>query len=275
MTNNITGNLNKMRVAAATPVAYTLWLNEQSIALNTLLGKKITLTYTGDIYCTQCSRKTNKSFQQGYCFPCYRRLLACNLCMIHPEKCAYYEGKCDPNDWAHASCGQPHVVYLANSSHLKVGITRASQVPTRWIDQGATQGLPIFNVQNRYQAGIVEVALKKHIADKTNWRAMLTSDSAPQDLATKRNEILIQAGEAISVLEKKFAGDIQPLPDAILTEITYPVLQYPNKIKAFNLDKDKVITGELQGIKGQYLLLDTGVLNVRKFTGYNIELSIL
>ncbi|MDF3055166.1 MAG: hypothetical protein K0Q74_1073 [Gammaproteobacteria bacterium] len=266
------GCLKKMRVNQHIPVEYTLCLNDQHIPMNTLLGRKIALTYTGQIYCTQCGRKTNKSFQQGYCFPCYRRLLECHLCTIYPEKCAYYEGKCDPNDWAHANCGQPHIIYLANSSGLKVGITRTSQIPTRWIDQGATQGLPIFNVKNRYQSGLVEVALKKYIADKTNWRAMLCSGGIPQDLLAKREEVLKQIKDGVDELNKKFNGDIQPLPDAALTEITYPILQYPEKIQVFNLDKDKSVEGILQGIKGQYLLLDTGVINIRKFTGYEVML---
>src|ERR1700722_1856418 len=138
-----------------TPVSYYLSLAEEQIPLNQFIGKKIQLNYLGKIYCIQCGRETKKSFQQGFCFPCYRRLLECNLCIIHPEKCRYYEGKCDPNDWAHAQCGQKQIVYLANSSGVKVGITRATQIPTRWIDQGATQGLPIFSVANRYQAGLI------------------------------------------------------------------------------------------------------------------------
>ena len=121
-----------------TPVSYYLSLAEEQIPLNQFIGKKIQLNYLGKIYCIQCGRETKKSFQQGFCFPCYRRLLECNLCIIHPEKCGYYQGTCQPGDWAHAHCIQPHVVYLANTSGLKVGITRETQVPTRWIDQGAT-----------------------------------------------------------------------------------------------------------------------------------------
>jgi hypothetical protein len=269
--NSIAGHLKKMRTALENPVHYTLVLGEQSIDMNALLGKQIALKYTGKMQCVQCQRDIKKAFQQGYCFPCYRRLLECNLCTIHPEKCAYYEGKCDPNDWAHANCGQKHFVYLANSSGIKVGITRISQIPTRWIDQGATQGLPIFTVENRHQSGLVEVALKKHIADKTNWRAMLKGDNHPQDLFAKRDEILQQAKDHLNDLSHRFEGEIQALSDAEVTEITYPVLQYPQKISSFNLDKDPFVKGELQGIKGQYLMLDTGVINVRTFSGYEVE----
>lgn len=266
--------LRKMSAALHQPVQYTLHLDEQHIDINALLGKPLQLHYQGVIYCIQCQRKTNKSFQQGYCFPCYQKLLACNLCVIHPEKCRFYEGVCQSDDWAHAHCGQPHVVYLANSSGLKVGITRASQIPTRWIDQGATQGLIIFTTQNRHQAGLVEVALKAFLADKTHWQTMLKGNNSPLDLITQRDAVLTQAEAAITALMSRFPGEIQIINDAAITEIDYPVSTYPTKIKAFNFDKDAIITGTLTGIKGQYLLLDSGVINLRKFSGYHVELFI-
>lgn len=267
----ILGNLHKMTVEFNQPVQYTLTLGEETIVLNSLLGKKIQLHYNGVIHCVQCNRKTTKSFQQGYCFPCYKRLLECNLCIIHPEKCQCYEGTCKPDDWAHAHCLQPHIVYLANSSGLKVGITRG-QATTRWIDQGATQGLVIARVQNRYQSGLLEVALKNHIADKTNWQAMLKANNADHDLIAKRDEILQLAQTAINQTSQQYAGEIHLVADAEVTSIKYPVLTYPDKVKAINLDKDPLVSGTLQGIKGQYLLLDTGVLSIRKFAGYQIEL---
>lgn len=271
--NSIIGSLHKMRATYAQPIAYTLLLNQQPIALNDLLDKKISLRFIGNIHCVQCHRKTNKSFQQGYCYPCYRRLFDCNFCLIHPEKCRYYENCCDTNDWAHAQCGQKHIIYVANSSGLKVGITRDTQIPTRWIDQGATQGLAIFNVANRYQAGLIEVAFKKHIADKTNWQAMLKGEPPLQDLIQKRNDLLQIAEKEIQEIMQKFPEDIQTSTSTHITDIQYPVLHYPQKITAFNLDKNPLVEGTLLGIKGQYLLLDTGVLSIRKFSGYSIELS--
>lgn len=262
--------LYKLSALLENPVAYTLVLDNQRIPLNPLLGRKIQLRYSGNIYCIQCGRKTPKSFQQGYCFPCYRRLLSCGLCIIHPEKCRYYEGICKADDWAHAHCIQSHVIYLANSSGLKVGITRANHFVSRWIDQGATQGLIIFTVQNRHQAGLVEVALKQFVADKTNWRAMLKADNGPLDLIAKRDEILAQAQSAIDALILRFPGEIQPVTDISTIEINYPVLQYPLKIKTLDFEKDPCVSGILQGIKGQYLILDNGVLSVRKFGGYDV-----
>lgn len=271
MTNRDVGTLKKMSAELRDPVQYTLLLDGTPISLNDLLGQKIQLRYRGEIHCIRCDRKTNKSFQQGYCFPCYRRLLECGLCMIHPEKCRHYEGICQADDWAHAHCIQPHVVYLANSSGLKVGITRAHHFQTRWIDQGATQGLVIFRVQNRYQAGLVEVALKQFVADKTNWRAMLKADNQILDLASKRDDIFKQSEAVIADLMAKFPGEIQAVLDETVTHISYPVLQYPLKISTFDLDKNPVVEGVLQGIKGQYLLLDTGVISVRKYGGYGVE----
>ncbi len=267
------GILRKMSVMLQNPVQYQLRVGEENIALNALLGQRIQLRFTGLIYCIQCGRKTAKSFQQGYCFPCYRRLLECGLCIIHPEKCRYYEGTCKADDWAHVQCGQPQVVYLANSSGLKVGITRASSLTTRWIDQGATQGIAMFQAQNRLQAGLLEVALKAFVADKTQWRVMLQADSQPLDLVSKRAEVLSQSREVVDALLTRFSDEISAVIDNEITTIRYPVLQYPQKITPLNADKTPLISGILQGIKGQYLLLDSGVFSVRKFSGYEAELS--
>lgn len=271
----ITGTLRKMKSVANAPIDYYLRLNDHEIPLNEALNKTVTLHYTGEIYCIQCGRKTNKSFQQGFCFPCLRRLSECNLCIIHPERCNVEQGTCPQDDWAHAQCRQQHVVYLANSSGLKVGITRQSQVPTRWIDQGAKQAVPIFKVANRYQAGVVEVALKAFVSDRTNWRTMLKQDVASIDLLTARDELLKQAENMVNAAVTEFnEDDIIPLTDVVTTELTYPILKYPEKITSLSFEKTSVIEGRLQGIKGQYLILDTGVINIRKFSGYVIQCGV-
>ncbi len=268
----IVGNIRKMSAVFKAPVEYKLPVGSESVVLNPLVGSKIQLHYLGEIHCIQCSRKTSKSFHQGYCFPCYRKLLECDLCSIHPEKCRFYEGVCSTDDWAHSHCGQPHVVYLANSSGLKVGITRASHIPSRWIDQGATQGLVIMKVQNRYQAGVVEAALKQYVADKTNWQAMLKKAQDEMDLFQKRGEILTEAEAALHKIKDQFAQDeIKHALDEKMQSIQYPILAYPEKIKAFDLEKNPLVEGVLMGLKGQYLMLDTGVINIRKFAGYFIE----
>ncbi len=257
----ITGALKKMTTALQTPVAYYLSLNQELILLNSYLNQEIHLRYLGEIYCIQCGRKTPKSFQQGHCFPCYRRLLECNLCVIHPEKCLGLL----------THCNQPHVVYLANSSGLKVGITREAHVPSRWIDQGATQGLVIFKTQNRYQAGVIEQVLKQYVADKTKWQVMLKSHNQDLLLSEKRDEIWAQAKPILDNTVQQFPLDIESVTHAEMISIHYPILEFPQKITTFNLDKNPLVEGLLKGIKGQYLILDTGVISIRKFAGYAVE----
>ncbi len=269
------GILRKMLVMHDKPVRYELPVGEDQVSVNALLGHHLHLRHTGKIFCIQCGRKTQKSFQQGYCFPCYRRLGECNLCMIHPERCKHGEGNCTPDDWVHASCMVPHIVYLANSSGLKVGITRQSQMPTRWIDQGAIQALPIFSTLNRFQAGIVEVALKKYVADKTNWRLMLSQANAKIDLVAERDRLLQEASAAIDKVRSEFPEEsITLLNDQTVLEFLYPVIEYPEKIRVLNLEKaTSGISGRLMGIKGQYLIFNDGVMNIRKYGGYEISLG--
>lgn len=268
------GTLVKMRTETGSPVRYQLVFADQIINLNDLLGHHLHLTPTGNIFCIQCGRKTKKSFQQGYCYPCLRRLMECNMCMLHPERCIHDENVCKGDDWAHANCSVPHVVYLANASGLKVGVTRESQVPTRWIDQGAIQAIPIFSTQNRYQAGILEVAFKKFVADKTNWRTMLCNLAPKLDLLEEKNKLLQSADVAIQKVLSQFPeGAIRSLSDDAVHEFFYPVMEYPQKIKVFNLDNQGTISGHLVGIKGQYLIFDQGVINIRKYGGYEVSLS--
>ena len=148
------GQLHKMRSRLDNPVSYFMVLGEETFALNTLIGKKLTLEFLGQINCVHCGRNTNKSFNQGYCYPCFQKLAQCDSCVISPEKCHYDAGTCREPVWGDEFCMQDHIVYLANSSGLKVGITRASQVPTRWIDQGAIQALPNYKSSLKATIGI-------------------------------------------------------------------------------------------------------------------------
>ena len=221
-----------------------------------------------------CDRLTKKSYSGGYCFPCSQRLAQCDLCIMRPETCHYAAGTCREPEWGEKFCMQEHIVYLANSSGVKVGITRGTQVPTRWIDQGAAQALPIYRVKTRYQSGLVEVAFKAHVSDRTDWRKMLKSDAEPVDLHQVRQELMAACSEDIMALQTRFGeGEITPLSDESIVDIRYPVDQYPEKVKSLNFDKTPEISGLLQGIKGQYLILDIGVLNIRKFSGYQVKLE--
>ena len=263
--------LRKLKTQYHNPVEYYASVGEQSIFLNPFIGQPINLSYTGNIYCIQCGRKTKTSFQQGFCFPCFRRLQECGLCVIHPERCRVEEG-CPKDDWAHTQCDASHIVYLANGSGLKVGITRESQVPTRWIDQGAAQAIPLFHTTNRYQAGVIEVLLKKYVSDRTDWRVMLRGEAPLLDLISLREELLLKVEEELDpIIAHWNSGDIEPVNTNSVTFLSYPVLEYPHKISTLSLDQQSVIQGRLLGIKGQYLILDTGVINIRKFSGYEVE----
>jgi len=263
----ISGNILKMQVVHASPVLYSLPIGDTALALNPLLGKKITLRFAGEIHCINCQRQTKNSFQQGYCYPCMQQLARCDLCILKPELCHFHKGTCREPDWGRTNCMIEHVIYLANSSGLKVGITRHTQIPTRWIDQGAIAAIPVARVGSRYDSGRVEVALKEHFNDKTNWRDMLKNNVIEIDLVEEQARILPVLQDII----REFRDGV--IVAEAVHRFEYPVLSYPAKIKSLSFDKTPQIEGTLLGIKGQYLLFDTGVINIRKHSGYKIHLE--
>jgi len=266
------GNIQKLTTSLEVTVQYHLPIGDDRIALNPLIGNPITLSFLGEINCIACGRKTSKSFSQGFCYPCFQSLAQCDSCIVKPEQCHYFEGTCREPQWGESHCLKDHYVYLANSSGIKVGITRGTQIPTRWMDQGATQALPIYRVKNRLISGLVEVALKQHVADKTHWQRMLKGNPEPVDLAAKRDELFDTCVTEMTTILDRYAEDaLTPLTNEDEISITYPVLEYPDKVKSLNFDKTPQITGTLRGIKGQYLILDSGVLNIRKFSGYKVR----
>ncbi len=266
------GALRKMRTELTDGQArYQLVCGEQSLALNELLGQRISLSHSGAINCLHCGRKTKKSFSQGYCYPCFTKLPECDSCIMSPEKCHFHLGTCRDPSWGEQFCFQTHIVYLANSSGVKVGITRGTQVPTRWIDQGAVQALPILRVDSRLQSGLMEHLFKDQVADKTNWRTMLKGGIAPLDLKAERDRLFEASSAGMAELEQRFGLQAVQRLEAEEVTIDYPVLKYPLKVSSLNLDKTPDISGQLLGIKGQYLILDTGVINLRKYTSYEVE----
>lgn len=269
------GAISKMRIALDAPAQYSLRLNDAQYALNPLIGQTVRLEFLGSIHCTHCDRVTKKSFGQGYCWPCFSKLAQCDSCMMSPEKCHFDAGTCREPEWAQDFCMTDHFVYLANSTGVKVGITRSSQLPTRWLDQGAIQAVPIFRVATRQQSGFVEDVLRSQVADRTNWRALLKGDVEPVDLIAIREQLLERCAEPLQALQQRFGLQaIQPITDVDVLEMAYPVEAYPAKISSFNLDKKPVAEGTLIGIKGQYLLFDTGVINIRKYTSYQLSVSV-
>lgn len=266
------GALRKMAITADDEgkVHYALRLDDMALPLNGLVGKTVRLVWAGKIRCVHCQRPTNKSFAQGHCYPCFKRLASCDTCIMSPERCHYAQGTCREPAWGEQHCMAPHLVYLANSSALKVGITKPSQLPTRWLDQGATQAVPILDVDSRLQSGIVEDTLRSVLSDRTSWQAMLKGDATELDLAAKRTAVLAQFDGALNALRTQWGDSALRVRHDIPRHFHYPVLAYPSKVTSFNLDRQPIIEGQLIGMKGQYLILDGGVINLRKYAGYHV-----
>lgn len=261
-----TGCLRKMKnhYRETDSVDYHLCFGDHEIALNARIGTRLRLRYTGRIRCLNCQKPTKKTFNQGFCWRCFSTLPQADTCMVRPETCHYDQGTCRDAQWGQAHCLIPHTIYLANSSGVKVGITRQYQQITRWMDQGAIQALPILTVYTRADAGRVEMALKQYVADKTNWRTMLKGDVPDVDLAAKARELLPHVPDSVKS---------DPMPLDADVAIRYPVRRHPLKVISFNFDKNPVVEGCLEGIKGQYLIFDHGVINIRKFGGYEVAFT--
>ncbi len=269
------GNLAKMVAELADPVSYRLPVGTILVPLNQSIGRRLTIKFDGRINCVACGRLIKKSFQQGYCFPCVRKLAACDICIVQPEKCHYAAGTCREPSWGEEHCLRDHYVYLANTSGVKVGITRLPQVPTRWIDQGAVQALPLYRVSERLVSGLLEVRLKKELSDRTDWRRLLRGDPPRIDLPALAGKLHEGLAAEIAGLQEHFGVDaVVFMKDAVPVDIVYPVSRYPEKIRTYNLDKTPEISDVLLGIKGQYLIFAGGVLNVRKYGGYYVELTV-
>lgn len=258
------GNLRKMRVENADVIQYYLPIGDSEVYLNPLIGMDIRLRYLNQINCIKCGRKTSKSFSQGFCYPCFQTAPETEECVLRPELCQAHKGIARDMEYAESHCLIDHFVYLSLTSNIKVGVTRHTQVPTRWIDQGATKATKLALTPNRHEAGRIEVALKATMADKTNWRHMLTGKTVIDA------NILQEKQKAIANLPKELHKYI--IDDNEVTELHYPIEKYPQKVSSLNLDKTPVIEGKLTGIKGQYLFFDNEmVINIRKFGGYLIS----
>lgn len=256
----------KLKTTHCDVVQYSLPIGDSNIELNPLIGKKISLEFSGNIYCLDTGKKIKKSFGQGYSWESFNTLAQCDECIFKPELCHFANGTCREPKWGQDHCLKPHVIYLANTSDLKVGITRQTQVPTRWMDQGASFALPILEVKDRLTSGLIEIEIAKVTGDKTNWRKMLKGEVAEIDLLQKRTEIL----DKFSAVIKKHDAKIL---DPKIYSFNYPVEKYPKKITSLSFDKSPIIEGTLMGIKGQYLIFDCGVINIRKFQGYEVALK--
>ena len=277
------GTIRKMHVSTTLEADgvhlanYKLPIGEEQLGMNAIIGHNVSVKFTGNILCTHCGSKTKKSFNQGYCYRCLIKLAQCDSCIIKPELCHYSQGTCREPEWGEANCLSDHFVYLSNTGALKVGITRhvSDGVSSRWIDQGATQALPILRVSERLVSGLVEQAAKPYIGDKTNWRVMLKAEPDALDIQARAKQILESVeGDIADITQSHGLQAVQAL-DSSPISIRYPVIQYPDKVKSINLDKTPEFTGQLLGIKAQYWMLDGDrVINMRKYAGYELSVSI-
>ncbi|TXG88789.1 MAG: DUF2797 domain-containing protein [Zoogloea sp.] len=247
-------------------VAYALPMAEGPLELAPYIGHRFTLRATGALSCINCGRRVKKLFGQGFCYPCLQSAPEAAECIIRPELCqAHLGGGRDP-EWERAHHATEHVVYLSHTGGIKVGVTRSTQVPVRWIDQGAVGALIIARVPYRQLAGLIEVDLKRIFADRTNWRAMLK-------LVPPHHQALMEARERARVHLRE---ELQPylLPDEVPLDLVYPVLAYPPKITSVSLEKTPEVSGRLLGAKGQYLIFEDGrVLNIRNHSGFHVAVE--
>ena len=260
------GVLQKMETDLQETIQYYLFFKDDVLNVNQLLGKKLSFSFV-KYQCMSC-QKDKEIFRQGFCKSCFFEQPAAGEWIMHPEKSTAHLGIEDRDlEFEKKVQLKPHIVYLALSSTVKVGVTRKTQIPTRWIDQGAAQALPILETPNRYLAGIAEVALKNYVADKTNWRAMLKNEIPEADLSASRDS-----------LKQYLPEEVLPyyLENEKVLDLNFPVLQYPTKVKSLNLSKTPDYTGILKGIKGQYLIFeDDTVFNVRNNEGLVVDLKVV
>lgn len=242
-------------------VQYYFNTPKEQIHVNHYIGKQVELSFTNAINCISCGKSIKKTFAQGYCYPCFASSPETEECVLRPELCQAHQGVARDMEYAKNHCLIPHFVYLSETSGIKVGVTRHTQIPTRWIDQGAVQAQIIAQTPNRFLAGTIEVALKTIMADKTNWRKMLLKSQSEFDL----DAIKQQAYDAIPQFAEYFyAGDT--------TIISYPGTHALEKVSSVKFDTSPTITDVLVAIKGQYLLFASGkVFNVRNHTGYELD----
>jgi len=261
----ITGLITKMIAEYANPVQYFLNLDNEIIIMNQLLGKRVKIRFN-HYQCLNCGQD-KEIYAMGFCKNCYFISPHAGEWVVRPELSKAHLGIADRNlEFEQKTQLQPHIVYLACSGGVKVGVTRKSQLPTRWIDQGAEYAVKLAQTDNRYGAGLIETALKQHISDKTNYRKMLSQDAPNIDLNEKKQELLAFV-----------PADLQRfiLEDNEITELHYPIISYPLGIQSVNLKKDSEIEGRLIGIKGQYLLFDNNlVINLRSHEGFVVDWEV-
>ena len=259
------GNISKMKVENNEFVSYFLPISDEQIFINSLIGKQIELKFEGRINCIKCNKEIKKTFAQGYCYSCFISSPETEACSVSPEKCEAHNGIARDMEWANEHCVQDHFVYLSLTSNVKVGVTRQTNIPSRWIDQGAVKAIKLAKPPYRELAGQIEVDLKKYFSDKTSWQKMLKCEIPEANLLAEKQKA---AGLLRNDLKKYLC------PDNTIYEFNYPLEVSPTSVKSISLDKTPEISAKLIGIKGQYLIFDDKrVLNIRKHNGYYVKIT--
>lgn len=258
--------LSKMPSIYNDTIKYLLKTDEDFIKMNQLQGKHINIDFLDERYCESCGNQFPKLYRMGFCQNCFYTKPEAGESIIRPELSRAHEGVED-RDLAFEKSYQlqPHIVYLANSGGLKVGVTRLNQKFHRWIDQGAVEATVLAETSNRYEAGMIEVYMKDHLSDKTAWQRMLKNENPELDLKSEKEKAI----DVLSQDLKKFVSN-----DNEVYKLNYPVDEYPKSVKSINLDKNGNVNAVLRGIKGQYLIFEGGAsLNIRSHSGYRVKIS--
>ena len=261
------GPISKLTCELKNPILYKFNIGNQSFDLNNYIGKNIKIKFLDKINCIECGNKIKKTFMQGFCYPCFIKSPKTSECIFKPHLCRAHLGESKDMEWSKKYCLSDQYVYLSITSNLKVGVTRYTQIPNRWIDQGAHHAIKLAKVPNRYLAGMIEIQLSKYISDRTQWRKMLQGNYEQIDLLNKKKYL----AKLLSSEYQKYIST-----NDTIQNLFYPQLNQLEKIKSINIEKTPLIDGEITGIKGQYIIIDNlYVLNVRKYTGYSFEIEII
>ena len=256
--------LRKMKTQLGEVVEYHLPTDDGDVSINEYVGSSFTIKFLGKINCVACDKVISKTYGGGYCYDCLQSLPECDMCMVKPELCHYERGTCRNPAWGEAHCFDSHSVYMARSSGVKVGITREKPTAIRWMDQGAVEAMVIAEVPDRKTSGLIEVALAEHIPDKTDFRKMLRGETSSENLK-----------ELFENIKKYVPKHLQQYlienPDPV--SIKYPLPTPPDKIKVSKLDTSPEVGGVLKGVKGQYLVFEESVFNMRAHSGYRVEIT--
>jgi Protein of unknown function (DUF2797) len=269
-------NLRKMRttlddhnVAQYTLPIVDILDYQNAVSVNSFVGERVKITFDGKIHCVETGKQIKKTFGEGLSYEAFLKSPLASPSIIRPELSRIHEGiALRDEEWERAHHLTPHYVYLSRTSHIKVGVTRTANVPSRWIDQGASEAIVLAETPYRQLAGLIEVALKDTLSDKTAWQAMLKNQIA-DDSSLRVKKIAVA-----EVLPEELQDYVTE--DDAITQIEYPVMAYPEKVKSIKLDDVHIYENQLLGIKGQYLLFKNGeVLNIRAHAGYRIHIEVL